>query len=73
MTRRKPRYRVVVEPLRSTVTPDEIAQLFKPLDVRSIVVSQHGDRYSATVALHSQRDMEVACLRDQSVYAGQQL
>lgn len=73
MTRRKPRFRVVVEPLRSSVTPAEIASLFHPLEVRSIVLSQHGGCFSATVALYTQRDMDIACLRNHTMFGGHQL
>ncbi|WFC93742.1 hypothetical protein MBRA1_000365 [Malassezia brasiliensis] len=73
MTRRRPRFRVVVEPLRPSVTPAEIAQLFQPLEVRSVIVSQQCGRFKATVALYTQLDMEFACLRNNTMYAGYQL
>ena len=63
----------MVEPLRPSVTPAEIAQLFQPLEVRSVVVSQQSGRFKATIALYTQLDMEFACLRNNTMYAGYQL
>ncbi|PKI84016.1 hypothetical protein MVES_002090 [Malassezia vespertilionis] len=73
MTKRKPRFRVVVEPLNSFVTPEDITQLFQPLDIRSVTMTQRETRNSATVALNNARDVDMACLRDATFFGGHKL
>ena len=73
MMRRTGKYRVTVEPLRPMATTDEVVDLFKPLEIRDVVLSYQGGRYMAIVTLHSDRDMEIACLRDNTMYAGYQM
>lgn len=68
-----PRFCVVVAPLPLKATSAEITQFFRPLSVQSVVWERTPPHASATVAFASEHEMEMACLRDNTLWDGKPL